>query len=85
MRPADRAWLALAGGVIAYDVLAPDGETLSEAVDRWLEHHPWLTRAVIMTVARHLVNELGLDPLALGFGLLRRWRKTPVVIVVETP
>lgn len=85
MRPADRAWLALAGGVVAWDFFAPDEETLSEGVDRYLERHPWLTRAVIMTVARHLVNELGLDPLALGFGLLRRWRKPPVVIVVEAP
>ena len=73
----------MAGGVLVYDVLAPDGETLSEGADRWLERHPYLTRAVIMTVARHLVNELGIDPLALTFGLLRRWRRPTRSVVVD--
>jgi hypothetical protein len=71
--------------VVAYDVFADDDDTLSAAVDRYLDRHPWLTRVVIMTVARHLSNELtsGLDPLALGLGLARRLRRRPVVVVVE--
>jgi len=66
VKPSDRAWLFLSGGVVAYEVLALDGELMSEAVDRYLETRPWLTRAVILTVAAHLLNLLPqrLDPLA---------------------
>jgi len=66
VKPSDRAWLFLSGGVVAYEVLALDGELMSEAVDRYLEARPWLTRAVIVTVALHLLNVLpqSLDPLA---------------------
>ena len=66
MKPSDRAWLFLGGGVIAYEVLALDGELMSEAVDRYLEARPWLTRTVIATVALLLINVLParFDPLA---------------------
>jgi hypothetical protein len=87
LRPSERAWLALGVGVLAYDVCAPDGETLSEGVDRWLEAHTWITRVVILTVARHLGNELtaDIDPLALTLGLARRLRRQRVVVVVDQP
>ena len=67
MKPSDRAWLALAVGVAGYEVLARENELLSEAVDRYLEARPCVTRAVIITVAAHLLNLLPtrLDPLAL--------------------
>jgi len=66
VKPSDRAWLFLSGGVVAYEVLALDGELMSEAVDRYLEARPWVTRVVILTVAAHLLNLLPqrLDPLA---------------------
>ena len=40
---------------------------MSEAVDRYLEARPCVTRAVVVTVAAHLLNLLPqkLDPLAL--------------------
>lgn len=76
MRPADRAWLVLAGGVVAYDLAAAPGETLSEGVDRYLLSHRWLTRGIAFMVTLHVCNlwPVKLDPLHLLFGLLRRWR-----------
>ena len=56
MTPAAKAWLWLAGGVVAYEVAAQPGQLLSEQVDRWLVTHPILTRAVIVVVAAHLAN-----------------------------
>lgn len=58
MRPADRAWIALATGVVAYDVLAPPGQTLSEGADHYMLRHPWVTRAVAAAVAGHVCNLL---------------------------
>lgn len=75
MRPADKAWLVLAAGIIAYDLFAPEGETLSEAADRYLLAKPWLTRLAIFTVAHHLANELNPDPLHMAFVLVRRLRR----------
>lgn len=75
MRPADKAWLTLAAGVAAYEVLAVDDELLSEAADRYMLAHPWITRAVAYTLAAHLCNQLPdtLDPLHWLFTLKRRW------------
>jgi len=66
MKPSDRAWMFLAGGVVAYEILALDGELMSEAVDRYLEARPIVTRAIVITVAAHLLNLIPrrLDPLA---------------------
>ena len=86
MRPADRAWLVLAAGVIAYDLLAPPGETLSEGVDRYLSRRPWLTKLLVLGVAKHLTNEVApwADPVALGFGVLRALLpRRHVVVVVD--
>lgn len=71
---ANYAWAALAAGIIAYDVLAPDGETLSEGVDRALERHPVATLATIGTVALHLANILppAIDPLHRLGNLIRK-------------
>jgi len=65
LRPADRAWLTLGAGVLAWDVACPAGCTLSEGVDRYIERHPWLTRAVVAVVGLHLANLLptALDPI----------------------
>lgn len=76
MRPADRAWLTLAGAVVAYDLAAHPGETLSEGVDRYLLSHRWLTRGIAFAVTLHVCNlfPVALDPLHHLFALLRRWR-----------
>lgn len=73
MRPADRAWITLGIGVVAWDVLAD--ETLSEACDRYLANRPWLTRLVVLTVSRHLTNDLRPDPLHYLFLALRMIRR----------
>lgn len=58
MRPSDRAWIALATGVVAYDLLAPAGQTLSEGADHYMINHPWITRAVAFALAGHVCNLL---------------------------
>jgi hypothetical protein len=56
MRPSDKAWIALGIGVGVYEVAAGDGELLSEAADRYMLSHPWLTRAAVAAIALHLCN-----------------------------
>lgn len=77
MRPSDRAWIALTTGVVAYDVLAPPGQTLSEGADRYMLSHPWTTRAVAFAVAAHCCNVLPgrCDPVHLLFTGARAWKK----------
>lgn len=74
LRPADRAWLALAAGVAAWDLLCPAGETLSEGADRYLATRPVLTHLVTALVALHLCNLVPArcDPLHLLFTGVRR-------------
>lgn len=54
MKPCDRAWCALAAGVVIYDLCA--SETLSEGVDRYLQARPRGTRLAIAVLAIHLAN-----------------------------
>lgn len=77
MRPADRAWIALATGVLAYDVLAPPTQTLSEGADRYMLNHPWLTRWVAFSLAAHVCNlaEPEWDVIHLLFAGLRGWKR----------
>lgn len=77
LRPSDRAWLALAAGVVGYELAAPRNELLSEAVDRYLEAHPWITRVTVTAVALHLLNFIPgqLDPIHQIFNLAR-WTRT---------
>lgn len=56
MRPADRAWLALGGAILTYEIAAGEGELLSEAADRYMLSHPWITRWVVFSIAVHLCN-----------------------------
>lgn len=60
MRPSEKAWIGLAAGVFAYDVLCPEGETLSEGVDRALERprSRYMTMGAIAIVSAHLLNFL---------------------------
>lgn len=56
-RPATIAWGVLGAGVIAYDILCPEGETLSEGVDRALEcEKRKLALGAIAITAAHLAN-----------------------------
>ncbi len=76
MRPADRAWLALAGGVIVYELAAAEGELLSEAADRYMLHHPWLVRGIAFSLAAHVCNLISpkFDPLHWLFTAKQRLR-----------
>lgn len=56
MRPADRAWVALAVGVAVYEALAPRGELLSQGAARYRERRPVVTHGVIVYVAAHLAG-----------------------------
>lgn len=75
MKYSTKAWIAVGLVVVVADVLAPPNDTLSEAVDRALEHPlgkvlaPW----AIYHVADHLTNRLDerMDLLHLGFEFLR--------------
>lgn len=65
MRHGDAAWIALAIGVLAYEIAAPRGELLSEAVDRYRRRHPVITNTLICYLALHLMRGLPprIDPL----------------------
>lgn len=56
MRTSDRAWIVLAAAIVTYEIVAQPDELMSEAVDRYLETRPWLTRLAVAVVAAHLLN-----------------------------
>lgn len=60
MRPATKAWLGIGIGVATYEVLCPKGETLSEGVDRALEHPMgrYAAMTAIALTSAHLANLL---------------------------
>lgn len=65
MRHGDWAWLALAVGVLAYEVAAPSGQLLSQRMDSYRGRHPIVTHTVIVYIALHLTRRWPqpLDPL----------------------
>lgn len=67
MRPADCAWLTGAAAIAAWDVFGP--ETLSSAADRYHHTRPWITRAIVVYLAAHLLALIPArgDPLCLLF------------------
>lgn len=73
---AGKAWIGLAAGVVAYDILCPEGEMLSEGVDRGLEANRTATIAAVGVTALHLLNVLppSVDPFSLGLSGLKRMR-----------
>lgn len=75
MRPSQKAWIALAAGVIIYEIGATEGEMLSHQCDRWLASHPVLTTAVISFTALHLLNMLPskVDPWHIAFVWRRKF------------
>lgn len=71
MKPADRAWCVLATGVVAYDLCARDGETLSDGAGRY----PRLPRSLVVAVlALHLLKVVPdrYDPLHWLFVTVKR-------------
>lgn len=55
---AGRAWATIGLGVLAYELVTPPGELLSEGVDRAIAKYPILTRAAVGYTALHLMNLL---------------------------
>ena len=76
MRNSDRAWLALAGGVAAYDLVATDDELLSDAARRYFKSQPVATGSMILVTGLHLIGGLPhwCDPFAVVFATCRRLR-----------
>ena len=60
MRDSDRAWLALAGGVAAYDLIATDDEQVTNAARRYFKSQPIATASMILVTGLHPVG--GIPP-----------------------
>lgn len=58
MRYGNKAWIGLGVYLIVVELLAPPGETLSEAMDEWLKRHPGkaLSHITVAVTAGHLLN-----------------------------
>ena len=65
MKRGDMAWLCLAAGIVVYEALCPPGQLMSEAVDGYRRHHPFITNATIFYIAMHLLRQWPrrIDPL----------------------
>ena len=74
MTPAGHAWTFVAGGVVAYNVLCPEGETLSEGVDRGVVHSPVVSRLLVAVIAAHVANVIParFDPISMLFSAVPR-------------
>ena len=69
MRDSDRAWVALAGGVAAYDLIATDDEQLTNAARRYFKSQPIATVSMILVTGLHLIGGIPpwCDPITLTF------------------
>jgi hypothetical protein len=76
MRNSDRAWLALATGVAAYDLVATDEEQLTGAARRYFKSQPVATASMILITGLHLIGGIPqwCDPFTLSFAACRRLR-----------
>ena len=76
MRNSDRAWLALAVGVAAYDLVATDEEQLTNAARRYFKSQPVATASMILMTGLHLTGGIPqwCDPFTLLFTAYRRLR-----------
>ena len=74
MRNSDRAWMALAGGVAAYDLIAADDELLTNAARRYFKSQPIATASMILVTGLHLIGGIPswCDPITLTFAAYRR-------------
>jgi hypothetical protein len=74
LQPSDVAWIGLGLGVIAWDLLCPDGEMLSEASRRYAKNHQLVAFGVVASVGAHLLDLIPrwADPIHwVGVGLRR--------------
>lgn len=74
-------WFAVGAVVVAYELVAPDGQLLSEGIDRALIRWPVATRVGVALVACHLLNLIPtrVDPLHRLAGVkVRRIQVVPV-------
>lgn len=63
--------------IVAYDLAAPPGQTISEAVDRYLDGRRWTTEAALALIYLHVSNRIPsrVDPIHLVFlGIKHVWR-----------
>ena len=74
MRNSDRAWVALASGVAAYDLIATDDEQLTNAARRYFKSKPIATVSMILVTGLHLIGGIPpwCDPITLTFAAYRR-------------
>lgn len=74
MRNSDRAWVALAAGVAAYDLIATDDEQLTNAARRYFKSQPIVTASMILVTGMHLIGGIPpwCDPITLTFAAYRR-------------
>lgn len=74
MRSSDLAWVALASGVAAYDLIATDDEQLTNAARRYFKSQPTATASMILVTGLHLVGGIPrwCDPITLTFAAYRR-------------
>jgi hypothetical protein len=74
MRNSDLAWVALAGGVAAYDLIATDDEQLTNAARRYFKSQPIATVSMILVTGLHLMGGIPpwCDPITLTFAAYRR-------------
>jgi hypothetical protein len=87
MRNSDRAWLALAAGVAAYDLVATDEEQLTDAARRYFKSQPVATASMILMTGLHLLGGIPrwCDPFALSFAAYRRLRAGAALNARWTP
>ncbi|MBB3039809.1 DUF7427 family protein [Hoyosella altamirensis] len=72
------AWRALIAGIVAYEIVAPPGELLTDGMDRWRTAHPVLAVISVWLVAAHLLRVVppAADPLSVAgrvVGGVRGW------------
>ncbi len=74
MRSSDLAWVALAGGIAAYDLTAADDEQLTNAARRYFKSQPIATASTILVTGLHLIGGIPpwCDPISLTFAAYRR-------------
>jgi len=65
MEHGDWAWCSIAAAVIAYELKAPPGQLLSEAVAKYRRRHPIVTELAVVYIAAHLIERWPspIDPL----------------------
>ena len=67
--PSDVALAAVVLFIAVYDALSPEGETISEGVDRYLLTRRWPTELVAGLIYAHVSNKVppSADPIHLAF------------------